>query len=705
VSSLSVDADGRVRLGPAQAVLHDPGQPYLWTAVADRAGVLFVGSGGEGRVYRLDRQGRASVFFDADEPDVHALAWLPDGNLLVATAPDGRIYRVDPQGRASTFFDPESKYIWALVVDPQGVVYAGTGTPGVIYRIAPDGAGAPWCKAGADNVVDLVLEDRGSLLAATGTPGKVLRIQPNGRVHVLLDTGYREARGLKGAGRGHIYAVALDGAAPPEEAPAADQASTPPRGEVTASVSAEVTSFAVVDVSAAPAGETRSGALAAARQAPKGAVVSIQPDGSWDTVWESSDDLPMDLAIDSDGSLIVATGSQGRIFRIADDPPKATWLAQVPAQQATRLVPAAAGGFTVLTSNPGKIVSLGPGHAATGSYLSEVRDTQTVSTWGAISWRGAWPAGSSVAVSTRSGNSRRPDDTWSEWSEPYRNPEGSQVTSPKARYLQWRAVLNGVASARPALTSVSVAYQQRNLRPRVTAITVHPAGVVFQKPYPLGDLEIAGLSAPIGDTRPSGSAPPPASAGGTVGRRAYQKGLQTFQWKGEDPNDDALRYDLLYRPDHQTAWKALARNLADTVFVWDTTSVPNGRYLVRVVATDALSNPQAAALTHDLDSEVFMIDNTAPVVRVTGLRRTPTQTVITFEASDADSPLMRVDYSVDAEPWRRIDPADGLCDSSLEAFELVFDGDLSVRTAVIRAVDILGNVGTTRVDQPSTGSR
>src|SRR5204863_3621786 len=115
-----------------------------------------------------------------------------------------------------------------------------------------------------------------------------------------------------------------------------------------------------------------------------------------------------------------------------------------------------------------------------------------VATWGTISWRGTNPSGSRVEVFTRSGNTEVPDDTWSVWSAAYSNPEGSPITSPKARYLQWRAVLTGNGDG-PVLTSITAAYLQRNLRPQVRSITLYAPGIVFQKPFSTGDPELAGF--------------------------------------------------------------------------------------------------------------------------------------------------------------------------------------------------------------------
>src|SRR4029077_8976878 len=81
--------------------------------------------------------------------------------------------------------------------------------------------------------------------------------------------------------------------------------------------------------------------------------------------------------------------------------------------------------------------------------------------------------------------------TWSAWSTPYTTP-GLPITSPKARYIQWRAAISGSGEG-PVLTSITAAYLQRNLRPQVRSVTVHPPGIVFQKPYSTGDPELAGF--------------------------------------------------------------------------------------------------------------------------------------------------------------------------------------------------------------------
>jgi hypothetical protein len=363
------------------------------------------------------------------------------------------------------------------------------------------------------------------------------------------------------------------------------------------------------------------------------------------------------------------------------------------------------GAMLYTTANPGKVFRLATARAERGTYESEVRDAQTVAAWGAIKWQASSAGGGKVEISTRSGNTRTPDDTWSAWSAPYANAEGSPITSPRARYLQWRAVLTAPKGESPLLTSVTAAYLQRNLRPRVTSITIHPPGTVFQKPFSTGELEIAGYDGDLPDRRLTAQ---PASTPGlptgtqapALGRRVYQKGLMTFVWRAEDENNDELQFDVLYRREGETAWKTLKRGLTDPILVWDTTSVPNGAYLLRVMATDVASNPPGNALAGHMDSASFDIDNGPPTITVTAVRRDGGRTVIAFDVRDEHSAVQKVEYSLDGDRWRAIYPRDGISDSRLEQFELVLDGDAGTRGVVIRATDALNNVSSARGEGP-----
>lgn len=703
VENLSIDTHGQLTLGLATELVYETAAPFLWSMATQPDGTMFIGTGNEGKVFRVDPQGRGSVFFDSTELEAHALALAPNGGLYVGTSPDGKIYSVDRNGTGRTFFSPDDKYIWALAVDAKGNLFAGTGDKGVIYKITADGKGTIFYKTNATHATALAFDKAGNLFVGTGTPGRVLRIDPEGKPFVLLDSPFQEIRALRFDDKGALYVAALNGQAGGSGTPATSEDRLDrPGAEVSRqpvpSVSAEITSISIVDVGAGP-GQPSS--AREDRRSPKGAVFRISSDGVWDQLWESRDDSPYDLAFDRTGALIVATGNKGKMYRLEGEPLRATLLARASAQQVTAFYKDPRGRLYYATANPGKLFRLSSDRAPRGTYESETRDAQMVATWGAVSWHGKTPSGSRVEVFTRSGNTETPDDTWSVWSSAYTNADGSAITSPKARYLQWRVVLTGKSES-PVLTSVTAAYLQRNLRPQVRSVTVHPPGIVFQKPFTTGEPELAGF-----DDQSTPERKLAAAAGAqqgsslqALGRRTYQKGLQTLVWKGEDENDDDLVYDVLYRREGETAWKTLRKATADSIVVWDTTTVPNGTYFVKIVASDAPSNTIGSALTGELDSSAFEIDNAAPVIVVGNVRVEGTHTIVPFDIKDDHSPIQRVEFSQDGQRWRGVFPVDGIADSRDEHYELTVDGELGERGLTLRASDSMNNIATIHVDAP-----
>ena len=717
VENLSIDSDGRVFLGPASTLIAETAAPFLWSTLVSPDGTLWAGSGNEGRVFKVGKDGKLTTFFDGTELEVHAIAAGPSGGIYAATSPDGKIYAISADGTSRVLFDPEDKYIWALAVDVSGNIFAATGDKGAIYKITPDGKGARFYKTNATNVVSLAFARDGALLAGTESPGRLFKIDASGKAFVLLDSPYREIHAMRVAGDGTIYAAAVSAAQPQGgedravPSPPADQGRPP-----VASVSTEITAISVMD--SPVSGASAAPSPRAPRRAGRGAIYRIRADGLWDTFWETGDDAPYDLLIEADGSLLVGTGPEGKIFRVAGDPARATLMTRVAARQVTSLLRDASGRILGATSNPGKLFALAPGSAARGSYESDVRDAGTVASWGAIRWRANGRA-AGVEITTRSGNTAMPDETWSAWSKPYAQANGEQITSPNARYLQWRAVLTGEAPASstgnggsaaadpsgPVLTSVTAAYLPRNLRPEVSAITVHPPGTVFQRPFSTGEMEIAGFEENTSDGRqPAQSAPPQGGGPGQttaqapLGRRIYQKGLQTFVWKAEDQNEDRLQYDVSYRREGETAWRVLRRAIWDPIFVWDTTSVPDGTYVIKVSASDAPANSPATSLVGEMESVSFDVDNTPPRVEVQPAGRGTSDLKIVFSVRDEQSPVQRVEYSLDASRWRFVYPRDGIPDSRREDFEVTLEAGERSRSVIIRASDAMNNVATAVAD-------
>jgi len=706
---LSIDYDGRLLLGPSTRSVFAPTSPFVWCLAAGPDGSVYAGGGNDGLVWHVDRDGRSRVAFDAQELEVHAIAAAADGTLLVATSPDGKVYRVAAGGSPTVFFDPEDKYIWALAVDAQGRVYVATGDKGVIYRVSADGKGDVFYRTQTTNVTSLLIGSDGQIVAGTESPGRVLKITPAGKAFVVLESPYREIRGLRAGGSGTIYAAAVNGKPSAPESLAPAPSAEPPRQVPVASVSAEIMAVTVIDTSSAA-----SGAVPAQRAQPepaaKGAVYRVDAGGGSDIIWEFRDDQPFDLLVEDGGGLLVATGNAGKIYRLAGEPWRAMLLTRFDAQQVTAMLGVGSVRYFA-TSNPAHVVRVDAGRAADGQFLSDAKDAGTVSVWGTLTWKAIQAAPGALQLSTRSGNTPVPDDTWSEWAGPYQRADGEAIKSPPARYLQWKAVLKGRAGDQPgpALLSMSIAYVQQNRRPRVTSITVHPPGIVFQKPYPTGEADIAGLGDVPPEARvpifsaPLGGAPQSPAAGPALGRRMYQKGLQAFTWKAEDDNDDRLSYDLSYRQAGDNEWKPLRRGSTEQILVWDTMSVPDGTYVVKIGAADSAANSPGTALVGELVSEAFDVDNGAPTITVQQAVREGAATKVTFDVTDSFSAISTVEYSVDTGRWQPAYPLDGAADSRQERFEIRVDGEAAGRV-VIRAADTMNNAGTARVAAPGAAA-
>jgi hypothetical protein len=660
-----ISLNGILTSGPQLTSRLTSTPPQVWSLIQGTDGTIWAGTGGDGRVIRW-RPGAAAqeeTVFDAEETQIFALA-TNGTRLFAASSPDGRVYAIETDGTSRTFFDPSEKYIWALAVDATGRLWVGAGNPAVIYRVDGSGTGTVVYRPPAAHVVSLVRDAQGRMLAGTESPGRLYRLDSADRPFVVLESGLTELRASTLAADGTIYAAAVS------------------RGDEAASATGETTSIAAIAASATPpAGSSPAATPSSSRRS---ILYRIDPNGTWEAIWETPDQI-YDVVAQDDG-VLVATGPEGRLYKI-DRNRQVLLLTGVDAKQITRFTRNASGALSaVATANPGRVITVGAGEQSPASYVSPVRDTKSVSSWGLIRWESAGP----VALFTRSGNTEKPDDSWSEWAGPYTRREGEAIKSPPARFIQWRSVLTR-ATAPPSaqLTGVTVAYLTRNTRPEVSSVTAHPPGVVFQRPFSSEEGAVYGLDSVTADARrPAGDPGQPAPA---PGRRMYQKGLQTIAWKAEDADSDNLQYSLEYRREGETVWKSLRQGLTDTIYVWDTTAVADGRYVVRVSASDVPSNAADRAAVGTRESELVQVDNTPPTI-TTEIARQGTTSRLIVRAHDTQSPIQRLEYSIGGGVWQLVYPADGLADSQDERYEIPLASEADAARIVIRAVDALQNV-------------
>ena len=295
-----------------------------------------------------------------------------------------------------------------------------------------------------------------------------------------------------------------------------------------------------------------------------------------------------------------------------------------------------------------------------------------------------------------------PDATWSDWSPGYVSREGSSVVSPSARFIQWKARLTRqTKGVSPILESVSLAYLPANLPPEVRKVEVHPPGVVILNPPPMMEPDAPEtafsriLPPPEGTEIASPFPPQP-------GKKVFQKGMRSLSWEASDPSSDTLRYDLFFHGEEEEGWMPLAKGVTEEYFAWDSTRMRDGRYRIKVQASDAPSNLPGTEKKGERTTAPFMVDNTPPRVEAT-LKKDDKVPGVEVRATDSASPIRILEYSLDAASWVQVAPADGISDSLTEQYRIPLERlPAGKHYLLLKATDTEGNVGTATVSVPGS---
>lgn len=703
LTGVSLSKEGDMKLAPETRAVFSPEEALALSLAGDRDHNLYVGTGHQGKVFRVDANLKASLFFTAREPDVFALAVGPDGALYVGSSPEGKIYRLTPDGKSTVFYEPKAKYIWALAFDSQGRLYAGTGDRGQILRIDTNGKGEVFFDSNQTHIMCLTLDRDGNLLAGSVPNGLIYRITPQGKAFVLYQAGLPEIHELAMDAQGRIYAAALGGAGgrgtpelfmPPTAGGVGPTAVT--TVTVTSSEDAQTRPSQAQNPppeAATPPSFNRPAPAMPAIPMPgahqgRGSLIVIRPDSTVETVWSSNNESIFGMVL-RQNHILFSTDSNGRIFELdpSRDGQKLTLITETHESLATRLL-LQGSDLYIATSNVAKIFRLGASPAREGTYESPVKDTKFISHWGTLAWRADVPAGASLEFFTRCGNSDRPDRTWSDWVGPYRNANGTPVSSPPARYIQWKAVFHAEGNATPTLNDVTVAYLNQNLAPQIRLLNVSTGE---ERTSPVGPSLPSGMAP--GGTVTVSSAPPGAFGGPPVGRTAA-KAPVILSWVADDPNGDQLVYSLYVKAADEHEWHLLKDKLRQTSYTVEPTTLADGKYVARLVASDAESNPPDTARSTELASAPFWIDNTPPQVRVVRQAVTPAGVEVEFRAEDSTSPLRSAETSIDGKDWQDVYSDKGVVDSRIETFTVKIPQlDPGEHVITLRAYDTAGNVG------------
>jgi len=719
-------SDGRLVPAAPFAKFADPNVAYLWALRADSKGRLYAIGGSNARVFRIDANGHPTTVFQSPELAAQAIAFDAHDDLYVATSPDGKVYKVTPAGKSSVFFDPKTKYIWSLAVDSKGNLYVGTGDTGKVFAVTPAGKSSLFYKSDERHIRVLALDGKGDLLMGTDPSGLVIRVAIDrgapgeppkaGRAFVLYETAGQEITALTLGPGGDIYAAAI-GAKQVE--PTATASIFPGETFVFSSEQADSGAEAQKTTEPVQQGEVKVVPHSPAPQAvasnpfagaPHGGshVYRIAPDGSPTLLWQSPTDLVYSLGFSPGGKLLLGTGNNGDVMELEGNDIFSK-EAETASGQVTGFASGPGGRIYLCTANPGKVFTLGPGTAAGSTFTSAPFDAKIFSRWGRLNWWGQGASEGRVSFYVRSGNTSNPDENWSQWYGPYNAPQSQPAGCPPSRYAQWKAVFHPAAGVMPSLSWVSLAYLPKNVAPQINDIVMEDPGVrvhAIQFPQISGAESMRPVRLRMPQSNPSAQDSTVAPENIPVPMVNYQpppqgfreKGWQSVLWSAHDPNGDQLEYSIDYRGEGEHAWKLLKDHLRVPYYSWDTTAMPDGAYYLKIVASDAPSNPPAQALADQRIGPRFVVDNTPPAISGLKADTVADDATVQFAAKDPSTPLAKAEYSVDAGPWTLVRPVGQISDAPSETYRLALK-QLSPgeHTISVRVFDLYQNSGIAKI--------
>jgi len=637
LKGVAVGSDGVVRAGMTLGNVPLPDASAVFAALPLADGSVLVATSPNGKVFKVAGD-QATVFAETKELAVTALAQDAKGTVYAATIPDGKIFKIS-QGKADLFATlPEASHVWALAMDKTKTsLYAAAGPDGRVFRVNAAGQVDVFFKCDEPHLVSLAVLANGDVLAGSSGKGILYRIAGPGRASVFYDFVGDEVKSLAVTDAGVIYAIVNEYAEPPD---------VPRRG--------------------GSAGRSAPGPITTARPKPgKGTLVRFDAQGRPEKMMHHDEFHYTALALDDAGQPYVGTGAEGRVYTV-DDAHTVTLVADTDERQIGALSVA---GLTKNAVRPGAAAYvvgsdgavfhrvLGRG-GADAIWTSKVFDAGLRAKFGTLSWR----ATGALQLSTRSGNTMAPDGTWSEWSAALTAP--AIIASPQARFIQVRARWAGAPDAQ--LQEVLIPFVTDNLRPVILDVDAVP------------------------HSGPKESKEGLVASGGEIGKHDTAIKLS---WRVDNPDADTLRYRLSYKKEDQAVWRDILKAdeiLTKTDYEWETTGLPEGKYRVRVEASDEGSNPPDQALKHTLDSSPVLVDNTPPVIQTVAMAGRK----LRVRVVDGASTIARVEVSYDGRTeWRPIAPIDGIFDATDESFDADVSSLVPTGTHIIavRAYDSAGN--------------
>jgi sugar lactone lactonase YvrE len=639
----------------------DLGTESVWTAVRGADGTVYTGSVTDGQIHAIaGKTKRTLASLAAETPWIGALA-IAGNTLYAGTLGTGTVHAIDVKSGKVTklaTLGEGAQHIWGLVVDPAGkTLWAATGPTGKLYAIdLPSGKSRVVWESGEKHLLSLLRTSDGALWLGTAEEAVLYRFDPKtGQARAIADFAGSEIRGITEV-QGGVVVAANEFDAKSSGVPT-PPVKTGPKG----------TPAKAPEAGTAPGADKAAsgdGVRADARKG-KGALFRVDVDGRTEQLHALADGYYQAIAATPDGRIYAAAGSQGRVYVVSPDRTSSI-VFDVKERQVNALLHDGTN-VVFVTGDAGALYRTA-GAAKDASYTSKVFDAQWNARWGNVRWQG-----SGVVIETRSGNTAKPGKGWSAWQKvaaTARTGDGGQIgrsASPGGRYFQYKVGFDSSSGA--VLRGVDVYYLPQNQRPRVTELTTE-GGAGGAKAWVTLAPGVTKVRSPI----------------------------LKLKWKAENPDDDELVYKLELKGDGDAQWGEIPTGsdpLTAASFDWNTETIADGYYRVRVTVSDKRANPADTALTDTFLSGPFLIDNQKPQVQGLAVKGD----VAAGRGVDSFSRIDEIAWQVDGGDWQVAAPSDGLFDDKEESFTFKLPADLKpgAHTLTVRVADEGDNIGTQSV--------
>ncbi len=651
LQGVALDHYGRLIPGLAVEVLLTGGPEIFWVAAPDGRDGLYAASGHGGQIWKLDTDGQSRLLVTLPEPEVFSL--LPVGSdLFAGGGPNGLLYRCHSQSEAEVWVDLNESYIWAIARGDRNEIYLAAGSPATVYIVKERLQPQRLAVLPAANALDLAVTAEGQVLVATQGPGLIYQLDPSDpeKLVMLYETDQEEVRQFLSGSDDIWYALALS-------RQNGEEGGQGPRQENSELMTSEV-------------GFTGKGRK---ESQVKSVLYRIGTDGVVTAHW-SGESVLLSVAYTETWGWVGAGAQDEKSNRAAllmlEPPagsrPVATWDAGDVLHLLPRRIKDGSEEIVACLAHPGQVLRLSNRPATAATAVSQPIDGGQPIHWGRLRWEGTLPEGAKLQWSVRGGARSLPDQTWNAWSETWSEQDHAVSLSP-CRFLQWRVEFTG---RKPGATvdAVTVSGYEPNGAPQIMQFELLSEGELtnggmLSREENVTETFANGLKAEYSVTSKQ-------SRRTSLLRAAPVRPLRTFTWLALDPNDDQLEFQLEYRRLDEQTWRSVGPASSELVGSWNTASVPDGKYVVRLTASDRPANGHAEALTCVRTTAPITVDHTPPEIRKFKVRRTESGFSLGFQAADAASPLAEAWFELPDGARERAAPIDGVCDSQEEHFAL-----------------------------------